>query len=78
MRSYPDAVLMLADCRQRELQDEATRRGLAREIYGDDPTLHSAISTACRQLGTTLGGRIQQLESIRRTISLTCRGAFPR
>jgi hypothetical protein len=78
MHTYPDAVLMLADCRHRELQDEAARLGLAREIYGDDPTLHPAISTACRHLGATLVRTLQQLKSIRWTISLTSRGAVPR
>lgn len=78
MRSYPDAMLMLADCRQRELQDKAARLGFSREACGDDPSVRPAISTACRQLGAVLVGGIQQLECIRRTISLTCRGAFPR
>ena len=78
MHSNPDAVLMLANSRCRELQDEAARLRLAREIYGAGPTLHPAISTACRRLGAALVGGVQQLKSIRRTISLTSRGAFPR
>ena len=78
MHSYPDAVLMLADCRQRELLDEAARLGLARELFGDNPTLHPAISTACRRLGATLVRALQHLKSIRWTISLTSRGAVPR
>ena len=78
MHSSPAAVLMLADVRHRELQDEATRLRLAREAYGGDLTLHPAISTACHQLGAALVRDFQQLKSIRRTISLTCRGAFPR
>jgi hypothetical protein len=78
MHSYSDAVLMPADCRHRELQDEVTRLQLAQEACGDDPIVRLAISTACRRLGAALVGGIQQLEAIRRTISLTCRGAFPR
>ena len=78
MHSNPNAVLMLADSRCRELQDEAARLRLAREAYGDDPTLHPAISTACRHLGATIGRALQQLEPIRWTISLPIRGAFPR
>jgi hypothetical protein len=78
MRSYPDAVLMLADCRLRERQDEATRLGLARELYGDDPTLHPTISAAFRHLGAALVRALQILKSIRRTISLTSLSAVPR
>jgi hypothetical protein len=78
MRSYPDAVLMLANCRLRELQDEAARLGLAREVYGDDPWPHPAISTTSRHLGAALVRTLQQLKPIRRTISLTSRGAVLR
>jgi hypothetical protein len=78
MHRHPAAVFILFDIRHRELQEEAARFALAREVYGDDPTLHSAISTACHRLGAALVGGIQQLKSIRKTILLTCRGAFPR
>ena len=78
MRSYPDAVLMLADCRLREQQDEAARLGLARELCGDDPTPQPAISMACRHLRGELVRALQQLKSIGWTISLTRRGAVPR
>jgi hypothetical protein len=78
MHSKPNAVLMLADSRCRELQDEAARLGLAREAYGDDPMLPPTISMACRQLGVTIGRAFQHLEPTRRTILVPIRGAIPR
>jgi hypothetical protein len=78
MRSYPDAVLMLADCRQRELQDEAARLRLAREAYGGDSMLIPTISMAHRQLGATIGRALQKLKPTRWTILVPIRGAFPR
>jgi hypothetical protein len=78
MHSSPTAVLMLADVRHRELQDDATRFRLAREAYGGDPTLRPAISTASRHLGEALVRAFQQVKSIRWTISLTSRSAVPR
>jgi hypothetical protein len=78
MHSNPNAVLMLADSRHRELQDEAARLRLAREAYGDDLMSHPMISMTCRHLEVTIGRALQQLQSIRWTISLTSRGAFPR
>jgi hypothetical protein len=50
MHSKPNAVLMLADSRCRELQDEAARLRLTQEAYGGHPMLPSTISMACCQL----------------------------
>ena len=78
MHSNPNAVLMLADSRCRELQDEAARRRLAREAYGDDPMLHPRISMTCRHMGVKIGRALQQLEPTRWTVLLPIRGAFLR
>ena len=78
MHSKPNADLMLADSRCRELQDEAARLQLAREAYGADPMLPRMISMACRQLGVTISRALQQLQPARRTILVPIRGAFPR
>ena len=78
MHSKSNAVLMLADSRCRELQDEAARLRLAREAYPADPMLPRSISMACRQLGVTIGRALQQLEPTRRTILVPIRGAFPK
>ena len=78
MHSNPNAVLMLADSRCRELQDEAARLRLVREAHGDDPAAYPAISTACRHLGVTIGRALQQLEPTRWTALLPIRGAFLR
>ncbi len=76
MHSKPNAVLMLADSRCRELQDEAARFGLAREAYGGDSKLLPAISMACRQLGVTIGRALQQPKPTKWTILVPIRGAF--
>jgi hypothetical protein len=78
MHSNPNAVLMLAYSRCRELQDEAARLRLVREAHGDDPTAYPAISTVCRHLGVPIGRILQQLEPIRWTVLLPIRGAFLR
>ena len=78
MHSNPNAMLMLADSRCRELLDEAARLRLNREAYGNGPTEHLAIPTAGRQLGVTIGRVLQHLESVRCAISLTSRRAFSR
>ena len=77
MHSKPNAVLMLADRRCRELQDEAARLRLAREAYGGDSTLIPTISMALCQLGATVGRALQKLKPTRWTILVPIRGAFP-
>ena len=76
MRSNPNAVLMLANSRCRELQDEAVRLRLAREAYGDDPTLSPTISMAGCQLGAAERCALQQLQPTKWTVLLPIRGAF--
>ncbi len=78
MHSNPNAVLMLANSRCRELQDEAARLRLAREAYGDDPMLPPTISMAGRQLRVTLARALQQLQPTRWTVLLPIRGVFLR
>jgi hypothetical protein len=78
MHPNPNAALMLAECRHRELQDEATRLRLAREAHSDDLMARPLISMMCRHLGVTIGRALQQLKSIRWTMSLASRGAVPR
>jgi hypothetical protein len=78
MHSNSNAVLMLADSRCRELQDEAARLRLARDAYHDDPIVRPVISMACRQLGVTIGRALQQLEPTKWTNLLSIRGAFLR
>ena len=79
MHRNPAPMFTIADTLHRELQDEVARLQLAREAWRDDPTMHPAISTACRQLGAALVRAVQELKLISRgTVSLTSRGAVPR
>jgi len=78
MHSKSNAVLMLADSRCRELQDEAERLRLARKAYSADPMLLRTISMACRQLGVTIGRALQHLQPTKWTILVPIRGAFLR
>jgi hypothetical protein len=78
MHLKPNAVLMLADRRCRDLQAGAARLRIAREAYGGDSMLPPTISVASRQLGVTIGRALQQQEPTRRTILAPIRGAFPR
>ena len=78
MHPKSNAVLMLADSRCRELQDEAAQLRLAREAYGGDSMLIPTISMAHRQLGATIGRALQNLKPTRWKILVPIRGAFPR
>jgi hypothetical protein len=78
MHSKSNAMLMLADSRCRELQDEAAQLRLAREAYGGDSMLIPTISMAHRQLGATIDRVLKKLKSTRWMILVPIRGAFPR
>jgi hypothetical protein len=78
MNPHPDSMIFLAGIRHHELQAEAARFRLAREAYGDGPTMHATISTACRQLRATIVHVRQKLEIISWTPAVLQRGAFPR
>ena len=78
MHSKSNAVLMLADSRCRELQDEAAQLRLVREAYGGDSMLIPTISMAYRQLGATIGRALQKLKPSKWTILVPIRGAFAR
>jgi hypothetical protein len=76
MHSNKHAVLMLANSRCRELQDEAARLRLAREAYGNDRMLPPTISMVGRQLARTTGRAVQQLQPTRWTVLLPIRSTF--
>ena len=78
MHSKQNGVLMLADSRCRELQDEAARLRLAREGIRCRSHVALTISMACRQLRVTIGRALQQLGPTRWTILVPIHGAFPR
>ena len=65
MTSHPDSMIFLANVRHYELQEETARIRLLREAQVNGPTPHSAMVTACRQLGATLDRARQRLELIR-------------
>ena len=77
MHSNSHSLLMLADIRHHELQDEIARLYLVRTASRDAPTVHTAFATACRRLGATLLRARPHLKVIRWTLAAPRRGALP-
>ena len=77
MHANSHSVLMLADIRHHELQDDGAHLRLIRAASRDAPTVHAAISTACHRLGATLVHAHPHLKVLEWTLAVPRRGAFP-
>jgi hypothetical protein len=78
MVPHPNNLMMLADIRNRALQDEAARIRLLLEAQGDGHPKRAALATAHRQLDAMIIRVRQTLESVRWTPTLPRRAAVTR
>lgn len=65
MHPHPDSLLLLADIRYHELQNEAARTRLVREAYGNGPPLSSVVVAMGSRLGLALTRAAELLRDTR-------------
>jgi hypothetical protein len=77
MHANSHSVLMLADLRHHELQNEVAPLCLIRAASRGTPTRHAAVATARRRLGATLARVRSHLRIVRWPLTFSRHGAFP-